>query len=135
MDWLSIVLEVHSLVRWIVVAVSIAALVWFGLVWLRGVRNDRADRGMMIAFSSLIDTQVLIGVIFILWSGFAGAGFPRYRLEHAVLMVVAAVVAHLSRRWRNTEASTRARNYVGHIMGTLAIVFVGVALLPQGWLG
>lgn len=123
------------MVRWLVVAVSLISLVWFTLVWLRGKGNEKADRGLMAAFSGLIDLQVAIGLILILWSGFAGVGFPRYRLEHAFIMIIAAVVAHLSMRWRNAEMQTRARNNVALIVGVLVIVFVGVSLLPQGWLG
>jgi heme A synthase len=121
--------------RWIIVAVSLIALIWFVLVWLRGMRNEKADRGLMAAFSGLIDVQVLLGVIYILWSGFAGAGFPRYRLEHAVTMIVAAVVAHLSARWRNADAPMRARNNAALIILVLVIVLIGVSVLPQGWLG
>ncbi|MEP7288514.1 MAG: hypothetical protein ABI947_22405 [Chloroflexota bacterium] len=132
---LSVILEIHSLVRWIIVAVSLIALIWFALVWLRGLRNEKADRGLMAAFSGLIDLQVAIGLIYILWSGFAGAGFPRYRIEHAVTMIIAAVVAHLSMRWRKADAQIRARNNVALIVGVLVIVFIGVSLLPQGWLG
>jgi hypothetical protein len=132
---LNFLLEVHSLVRWIIVAVSLIALVWFVLVWLRGMRNEKADRGLMAAFSGLIDVQVLLGVIYILWSGFAGAGFPRYRLEHAVTMIVAAVVAHLSARWRKADAPIRARNNAALIVLVLVIVLIGVSVLPQGWLG
>jgi hypothetical protein len=132
---LSILLGTHSLVRWIIVAVSLIALVWFVLVWLRGMRNEKADRRLMAAFTGLIDLQVLLGVIYILWSGFAGAGFPRYRLEHAVTMIVAAVVAHQSMRWRNADAPIRARNNVALIVMVLVLVLIGVSLLPQGWMG
>ena len=135
MDLLRFVLGIHSLVRWIVVAVSLIALIWFALVWLRGLRNEKADRGLMAAFNGLIDLQILIGIIYILWSGFAGAGFPLYRLEHAVVMLTAAGVAHLSIRWRTADVKIRARNNVALIVGVLVIVFIGVALLPQGWLG
>ena len=135
MALLNIVLGIHSLVRWVLVAVSLIALIWFALVWLGRMRNEKADRGLMAAFSGLIDGQVTIGIIYILWSGFAGAGFPLYRIEHAVTMIVAAVVAHLSMRWRTAETRTRARNDVALILGVLVIVFIGVSLLPHGWSG
>ncbi len=135
MNPLGIVLDIHSVVRWLIVAVSLISLVWFVLVWLRGTGNEKADRGLMAVFSGLIDLQVTIGLILILWSGFAGVGFPRYRIEHAFIMIVAAVIAHLSMRWRNSEVQIRARNNVALIMGVLVIVFVGVLLLPQGWIG
>lgn len=135
MNPLGIVFVIHSVVRWLVVAVSLIALVWFALVWLRGTRNEKADRGLMAAFSGLIDLQVAIGLILILLSGFAGVGFPRYRIEHAFIMIIAAVIAHLSMRWRNAEMHIRARNNVALIVGVLVIVYIGVSLLPQGWLG
>lgn len=135
MNPLGIIFDIHSVVRWLVVAVSLVALVWFALVWLRGTGNEKADRGLMAAFSGLIDLQVAIGLILIVWSGFAGVGFPRYRIEHAFIMIIAAVVAHLSMRWRNAGMRTRARNNVALIVGVLVIVYIGVSLLPQGWLG
>lgn len=135
MNPLGIIFDIHSVVRWLVVAVSLVALVWFALVWLRGTGNEKADRGLMAAFSGLIDLQVAIGLILIVWSGFAGVGFPRYRIEHAFIMIIAAVVAHLSMRWRNAAMRTRARNNVALIVGVLVIVYIGVSLLPQGWLG
>ena len=135
MDLLSIVLKIHSLLRWVIVAVSIAALVWFVLVWLRGMRSEKADRGLMAAFSGLIDTQVLIGIIYILWSGFTGAGFPLYRIEHAVVMIIAAVTAHSAMGWRKAGVQTRARNNAALIVGVLVLIFIGVSLLPKGWAG
>ena len=135
MNPLGIVLDIHSVVRWLLVAVSLIALVWFALVWLRGTRNEKADRGLMAAFSGLLDLQVTIGLILIVWSGFAGAGFPRYRIEHAFIMIIAAVVGHMSMRWRNAEMHIRARNNAALIVTVLVIVFIGVSLLPQGWVG
>ncbi len=135
MDLLSIVLKIHSLLRWVIVIVSLAALVWFVLVWLRGMRNEKADRGLMAAFSGLIDTQVLIGIIYILWSGLTGAGFPLYRIEHAVVMVIAAAAAHSSMGWRKAGVQTRARNNTALIVGVLVLIFIGVSLLPKGWAG
>jgi len=135
MSLLNIVLAIHSVVRWVVVAISLVSLVWFALVWLRGQRNEKADRSLMSAFSGLIDLQVAIGIIYILWSGFVGYGFPRYRLEHAFIMIAAAVVAHLSVKWRGAEVRIRARNNLALIIGVLFMVYIGVTLLPQGWLG
>ena len=135
MDLLNIVLHIHSLVRWVIVGVSLIALVWFALVWLRGMRSEKADRGLMAAFSGLIDLQVLIGIVYILWSGFAGVGFPLYRIEHALVMFIAAGMAHMSMSWRKAGVQTRARNNAALIVGVLVIVFIGVSLLPQGWTG
>lgn len=120
----------HSLVRWVIEIVSAIALIWFLLVWLRGLRSERLDRGLMAAFSGVIDIQVFLGIIYILWSGFAGAGFPRYRIEHAIIMIVAAVLAHLSVRWRDSDYRLRARNNLFLILGVMVLVIIGLSRVP-----
>jgi uncharacterized membrane protein YphA (DoxX/SURF4 family) len=79
-----------------------------------------------------MDLQVMLGLILLLWSGFAGAGFPRYRLEHAVVMIIAAVVAHLNARWRNAENKVRFRNDLFIILATLVLILLGISVLPGG---
>lgn len=127
------VLMLHSLVRWAIVLVTVVALVRFALVWLRGLPEQRYDKILLSAFSGLVDLQVLLGLIYLIWSGTTGAGFPSYRIEHAVIMIIAAVVAHLPRRWKNAPAATRARNNMIAILVVLVLVYVGVARLPLGW--
>jgi cytochrome bd-type quinol oxidase subunit 2 len=123
-------LGLHAGLRWLIIVVSVAALVWFGLVWLAGQRNEKADRGLMAAFSGLIDLQVLVGLIYFIWSGITQEGFPVFRIEHAVTMIIAAVVAHLAAMWRKADVKIRARNNVALIIGVLVIVFIGLSFLP-----
>jgi hypothetical protein len=56
-----------------------------------------------------------------------------FRIEHAVTMAIAAVVAHLSALWKNADDAKRFRNTLFIILDTLIIVFIGVARLPGGW--
>jgi hypothetical protein len=77
--------------------------------------------------------QVTLGSILLIWSGLAGAGFPVYRIEHAVTMIIAAVVAHLQARWKNADDKTRFRNSLFIILDTLIIIFIGLSFLPGGW--
>ena len=129
MDWLRII---HSLVRWLVIAGSLVALVWFVLVMTKRITNaENRDRLLMVIFTSLIDTQILVGLIFLLTT--AGAvGWPRFRIEHAVTMIVALVVAHLPMRWRKSALprEVKARNNVLVIVAVIVIVLVGIARLP-----
>jgi len=129
MDALDFVLKLHSGVRWIVIAVSLIALVWYLLSWQRKVSNEKVDRALISAFSGFIDLQVLIGIIYIVWDGFAKEGFPLFRIAHGLTMIVAAVVAHMSRRWRTAEPQIRARNNAALIVVVLIIVGVGLAFL------
>lgn len=130
---MNILLMIHSLVRWLIVLVAVAAIVKFTLGWLRGGEFKGMDRGLSSGFSGLIDLQVTLGLIFMVWTGLAGVGFPMFRIEHATMMVIAAVVAHLPARWKNATDSIRFRNTLFCILGALLLIFVGVMRLPGGW--
>jgi hypothetical protein len=132
---MNIVLEIHSLVRWLIVLVALAAIVKFALGWLRSSAGDAMDRGLMSGFSGLMDLQALLGIIVLVGGGLSGDGLPFYRIEHAVTMLIAVAVAHLPMRWRSAPGPVRARNNLLAILVSLALVAVGVAGLPQGWFG
>ena len=125
-------LTLHSLVRWIIVLVALVALVKFTRDWLRRANPNSMDRGLMSGFSGLMDLQALLGIIFLLWGGFTGIGFPEFRLAHGGLMLVAAAVAHLPMRWRNQAGPLVLRNNALVIVAVLIIVILGVGI-PLGW--
>jgi hypothetical protein len=130
---MSILLMIHSLVRWLIVIVALVAVIKFALGWLRGDAFQAMDRGLASGFSGLIDLQVTLGIIYLVWDGLSGAGFPMYRFEHAGIMIIAAVVAHLPVRWKDAKDKIRFRNSLFVVLDVLIIVFIGVALLPGGW--
>ena len=129
---MNILLMLHSGLRWIILLVAVIALIKFLVGWLRRSQFAGMDRGLMAGFSGLMDLQATLGIILLLWGGFAGMGFPRYRLEHGLIMVLAAVVAHLSARWKNAEDTVRFRNYLFLILASLALVVIGILVLPGG---
>ncbi|MBI4770255.1 MAG: hypothetical protein HY784_07570 [Chloroflexi bacterium] len=126
-------LAIHSFVRWLILLVAVLGVVKFTPGWLRGGPFAGMDRGLAAGFSGLMDLQVLLGLTFLLWSGFAGAGFPVVRLEHAGAMIAAAAAAHLPVRWRGAPDKLRYRNTLLAVLGSLALVLIGVSTLPQGW--
>ncbi len=130
---MQILLMIHSILRWLIVIAAVIVSVKFALGWLRGGAFQKMDRGLVSGFSGLIDLQVTLGIIFLIWNGLAGAGFPMFRIEHAVTMIVAAVVAHLPARWKNADDKTRFRNSLFIVLDTLIIIFIGVVRLPKGW--
>lgn len=129
---MNIILMLHSILRWIILLAAVIAIVKFALGWLGGGQFKSMDRGLMSGFSGLMDLQALLGVIFLLWNGFTGAGFPMYRIEHGVTMIVAAIVAHLSARWKNADNKTRFRNNLFTIIASLVLVLIGISVLPGG---
>jgi hypothetical protein len=130
---MSFVLMIHSYLRWLILVVALIAVIKFAIGWRRGGTFQKMDRGLASGFSGLMDLQALIGLIFLVWNGLAGTGFPVFRIEHTVTMIVAAVVAHLHVLWKNADDKKRFRNSLFIILDTLIVVFIGVARLPGGW--
>jgi len=128
-----LLLSIHSLLRWLILIVALIAVIKFALGWLRNDIFNGMDRGLVSGFSGLMDLQATLGLIFLVWNGLAGTGFPIFRIEHAVTMMIAALVAHLPIMWKTADDKKRFRNTLFIVLDTLIIVFIGVARLPQGW--
>ncbi len=130
---MNILLVLHSYLRWLIVLVAVVAMIKFALGWLRGGEFKSMDRGLSSGLSGLLDLQVTLGLIFMLWTGLAGVGFPMVRIEHAITMILAAVVAHLPARWKNAADKVRFRNSLFCILAALLLIYAGVMRLPGGW--
>ncbi len=126
-------LMIHSLVRWLIVITAVIAIIKFALGWLQSGAFQKIDRVLASAFSGLLDLQVTLGVLYLIWNGLAGTGFPIYRIEHAITMIVAAFVGHLPARWKTAADTIRFRNTLFCIVAALALIYLGVASLPKGW--
>ena len=127
---MTLLLTIHSFMRWLILVVALVAIIKFALGWWRGEKFKSMDRGLASGFSGLMDLQATLGLVFLVWSGLAGAGFPMYRIEHAVTMAIAAAVGHLSARWKNAEDKIRFRNSLFIVLDVLILVFIGVMRLP-----
>lgn len=128
-------LTLHSIVRWVVILAAVAAIVKLVIGLAQKGDYDKTTRGLVSAFGGLMDTQFLLGLLFFVWNGMAGAGFPRQRWEHLVIMLVAVVVAHLPAMWKKAEPQIRLRNTLAAVVGSLVLVIIGVSMLqPNRWL-
>jgi hypothetical protein len=84
----------------------------------------------MQAFAGLLSLQWLLGILlFLVMSSFSIG----YRWEHALTMTIAVGVSHMHRRWKDAPDAIRYRNSLIIVVVVLALVFIGVARLPQGW--
>jgi hypothetical protein len=126
-------LMIHSLVRWLIVITAVAAIVKFALGWLQGGSFQKIDRILASAFSGLLDLQVTLGIIYLIWDGVAKTGFPMFRIEHGFTMILAAVVGHLPARWKNAAGKSHFRNTLLCVLGALVLIYLGVVRLPGGW--
>jgi cytochrome c oxidase subunit IV len=124
--------DLHSYLRWLVVLIAVAAIVRLALGLFREDAYDRASRALTLLFSIAIDVQVLVGIVYLIWNGSKYDYWPRERFEHMAVMLGALGLAHLPSRWKNSPSSLRYRNDLLVVVVVLALIFVGVVLLPGG---
>lgn len=130
---MDILLVIHSHTRWLILLVALVAIVKFAIGWLRGGTFKGMDRGLAAGFSGLMDLQATVGLIFLIWTSVVGVPFTPNRIEHITTMIIAAVLAHLPARWKNSPDAIRFRNTLFCIVGALVLVFMGVVRLRGGW--
>jgi len=122
-------LAIHSLVRWIIIVVAVIALIKFAVGWAANHLFKAMDRGLASGFSGLMDLQVLLGLVYLIWNGIAAAGFPAYRIEHGATMVIAAAVAHLPARFKSLNDRLRFQYSFLAVLGSLVLVGIGISFL------
>ncbi len=88
-------------------SLAVIIIVKFAISWAANSLFKAMDRGLTSAFSGLMDLQVTLGLIYLIWNGIAVAGFPTYRILHGVTMIIAAAVAHLPSRFKNLNDKLR----------------------------
>ncbi|HEX2697916.1 MAG TPA: hypothetical protein VHM28_09420 [Anaerolineales bacterium] len=126
-------LSIHSILRWVIVVVAALAVIKFAVGWASNATFKGVDRGLASGFSGLMDLQVLLGLVYFIWNGMGGAGFPLYRILHMIVMVLAAVAAHIPSRLKALTDKLRFLYSMLIILGVLVLIYAGVALLPGGW--
>lgn len=124
-----ILFHAHSGLRWLIVATAVAALILFGNGWLTKQYFPKPARILSAMYSGLLDAQVLLGAVLIIRFGV----YSRQHFEHLAVMILAALLAHLPRKWRNAAADIYHRNTFLTIVASLVLIYIGVALLPGGW--
>lgn len=131
----SLVLTLHSFVRWIVVILAVLAVARAFSGWLGkkpwAALDDKAGAWFVIS----MDVQLLLGLLlYVVFSplttaalrdfgaAMGSAGLRYFAVEHTFLMLVAVVLAHVgrARSRRATDFAARHRS---------AAIFFGLALL------
>ena len=128
---MTILLEIHSILRWVIVIVGFIAIVKFLVGMARKSAFTKMDRGLSSGFSGLMDLQVTLGLLYFFITGFGSVGFPPFRIEHMVTMLVAAVVAHAPALFKKAANKHAVAFYA--VIGALILVVLGVYRLPGGW--
>ena len=126
---MSILLIIHSITRYLVTLVAIVLIIRLVIGLIKKQAFDKSASALTGAFSGLMDTQLLLGILFFVLDGLAKTGFPQYRWEHAISMLLAVIVAHLPAMWKKKDDAVRTRNTLIAVSVSLLLVFIGVSAL------
>jgi len=129
---MGILLMIHSIVRWLIVIVGVVALVKFSIALVQKSEFGKMDRGLSSGFSGLMDLQVMLGLLYFIITGLGSAGFPMYRIEHMVTMLLAATAGHAPAMFKK-KGYNKFAVALGSIVVALLLVYAGVMRLPGGW--
>lgn len=138
----TVVLWVHSYVRWLIVAAAGALMLATALGWRSGKAFSLSHERLQRALLGLADTQFLLGLGLFLWlSPLAKAFFSApalgmktsalrfFGMEHAVGMLVAIGVLHVAHR-RSHSAATASLRHRRACLGTLAFLLLALVSIP-----
>ena len=128
---MSLLLTIHGELRWLVVLAGLVIIVKFLIGWLGKREYTSLDRTLLMVFTILLDINVLLGLIILLFGG----GFNSLRLEHSVTMLLAVIAAHMTARFRGTaNPATKFRNQLLLVLLALLLVLLGVFRLRGGFM-
>ncbi|NIP57458.1 MAG: hypothetical protein GWM92_04530 [Gemmatimonadetes bacterium] len=118
----------HSGIRYLVLLLGVAALMYalFGL--LTGRRYDRGMRILSAGFTGLLDLQIFLGVALLIF----GRGFQMAIFGHIVLTVFAAAAVHVTSSVMKRR-DPREKSYGPHAVGVgAALVLIVVGIMAIG---
>ena len=136
----TILLLLHSLLRWLVLLFGLWALyrAWRG--WRGQTAWEQADRRAGLFFTIALDTQLLIGIILFVLSPLTRLAFSDFGralqnedirffvFEHAPLMLVAVLFAHVGNAWAKRDVPAADKHRRAAIWFSLAALVILIAI-------
>ena len=137
----SLVLTLHSLVRWAIVIVGVIAVVRAWIGWRGGKPWAQLDDRLGLTFTSVMDLNLLLGLLlyFVVSPITTGAlkdmgaamdnsSVRFFAVEHILVMIIAVVVAHIGRSRAKKAATDPGKHKQAAIFFTTAMVLVLLAI-------
>ena len=137
----SVVLFLHSWVRWIVMIAAVVAIVRAFYGWLGKKGWAKLDDQLGLLFSTSLDVQMLLGLIlYIFLSPITQAAFKNlgaamsdatlrfFTLEHLLYMLVAVVLGHVGRALSKKATEPVAKHRMAAILFGLATLAILLAI-------
>lgn len=151
----SLVLTLHSLVRWAIVIVGVIAVVRAWIGWRGGKPWAQLDDRLGLGFTTVMDLNLLLGLLlYFVFSDITRAALQNFgaamsnpaqrffAVEHILIMIIAVVVAHVGRSRSKKAPSDSGKFKQAAIFFTVAMVLVLLAIpwpfltagTGRGWL-
>jgi len=110
-------LNAHSGFRYLVLLGGLLVIGYATYGVMMKVQYDRTMRILGVAFTGLIDLTVVLGLANLFWGG----GFYPRLSGHIVMMILAAIVAHVVSAVMKRRPPEE-RTFAPHIVGTLIVL-------------
>lgn len=121
----TIVLSIHSIVRFVLLLVAIIGLVKAVLALAQKGKADKADQALASAFVGLYDVQALLGILLIFLGVFSQA-------IHPLVMIVGLIAAHVLQSMSKRGEGQQAGLYrLALYIVPLAIILFGLAIIGR----
>ncbi len=122
----------HSGLRYLVLALGVAAALALVLAIVRAIPEGRMGRILRLAFVGALDLQVVLGMLVLLTRPFYPALFG-----HITVMIVALVVAHgvaIAIKRRPDPAASTGLGLIGVVL-PLSLIVAGILAIGRPLLG
>jgi cbb3-type cytochrome oxidase subunit 1 len=144
MDVYQIVLALHNVIRWLALILGILAAVKAFLGWIQDSEWTKLDRKFGLFFTIALDIQLLLGLLLYfalspittsavrdLSTVMGNPGIRFYAIEHAIMMLLAVVFAHLGSALPKRVDESQAKHCRAAIWFTLSFL---VMLVGMPWM-
>lgn len=134
-------LHLHDTLRWLVLLSLVITLVKYAAGWLGSQRWQKADNLLGIVFTSLMDLQLLTGLVLYFFlspitklvmsdfgSAMKDADLRFYAVEHFAMMLIAVVLVHIGRAKSKKAKTDSAKFKTATIFFLIALVVILAAI-------
>ena len=134
-------LQLHAIWRWVLLVAALIVVIKTLVGWLGKRPFTKLDDQLGMAFTMIVDIQVLLGLIIWLFGplglqtlsqSMGNAALRFIVLEHPILMLIALAFAHLGRARSKKASDDAVKHRTSFVFYLFSMVFIAlIFLLPR----
>jgi hypothetical protein len=124
---MNVIGSIHRYLGEAMLLIALVGVVFAVVGLVRKKELQPVERIFGSAYAGLLDLQVLLGIVQFVWLlSKVGSSLLSWRyILHPVLMILAVIVVHGSRAWRDSSKPLRHRAQLGAYGLSLLLIFAG----------